>query len=336
MTDDPILLIGGTGHIGSQAARLLRKAHPEQKLLIGVRDPARASDFAAKLGNAEAVAIDLSQADLGLGVRPVAAVAIFLKDNHVNAIRFAQRRRIGFVSISTVAIEMVTEVAAWIRRPSFPLVLGSQWLAGSGVLATLHFAQAYEKLDSITLSAVIDPTDMGGSAAMADSERLGPVMRGALVRESGAYAWLTGERLSQPVTCADGSRTKGSVYGTFDAPSLSEITGAANVKLVFAVAETARTKAGGAPSSEIIIDLSGVDRQGIHRRSRHALISADGQAPVTGLGVALVLERLTGLDGRAPAADGLYFVDNLIDHQRFVARARAEGIALVDLPNEAE
>ena len=90
MTFDPILLIGATGHVGNHTARTLRKAHPNLPLLIGVRDVARAAGLVSELGNAEAVAVDLSKADLGLGDRKVSAVGIFLKDNHTNAVRFAR------------------------------------------------------------------------------------------------------------------------------------------------------------------------------------------------------------------------------------------------------
>ena len=72
MSPKPILLIGGSGVIGRRTARSLRDAHPDVPLLIG---------------RAEDVALDLSVDDLGLGERPVGAVAVLPKDDRVAARR---------------------------------------------------------------------------------------------------------------------------------------------------------------------------------------------------------------------------------------------------------
>lgn len=72
----PILLIGGSGVVGRWAARFLREAHPDLPLLIGGRNLARAEEAAAAIGKAEGVALDLAADDLGLGERPVSAVAV--------------------------------------------------------------------------------------------------------------------------------------------------------------------------------------------------------------------------------------------------------------------
>ena len=133
-TIEPILLIGGAGHVGANTARSIRRAHPDQPILIGGRDLARGGAIATEIGNAEAVAIDLSKADLGLGDRPVGAVGIYLKDNYTNAIRFAQARGVPFASISTVTIEMATEVASYINNPKSTIILASEWLAGGGMM----------------------------------------------------------------------------------------------------------------------------------------------------------------------------------------------------------
>jgi uncharacterized protein YbjT (DUF2867 family) len=331
MKTDPILLIGGAGYVGNHAARTLRRAHPDLPLLIGGRDPSKAAPLVAELGNAEAVAIDLSKDDLGLGNRPVSGVGIFLKDNHTTAIRFAQNRGVPFASVSTVMIEMATEVAAYIHNPRSTIVLSSEWLAGAGMLTTLHAAKAYRQLETIKLVGILDPADMGGAAAAADSTRLGPVMSGAMIRENGAYRWLSGNDIPQRVTCVDGTAIDGFAYGVFDVQALTEATGARNVKFVFAVANSAGSRAGGPPSSEIVVELAGTDHQGNPKRSRHAMVSMAGQAAVTGFGIALVLERATGLDGQPAPAHGLYFVEGLLTPEAYRNRATAAGFSFLDL-----
>ena len=63
----PVLIIGGSGIVGSQAAQTLRKLHPDLPIAIGGRDLAKAKSVADTVGSAEAVSIDLDRADLGEG-----------------------------------------------------------------------------------------------------------------------------------------------------------------------------------------------------------------------------------------------------------------------------
>ncbi len=331
MSLNPVLVIGATGHVGNHVARSLRKAHPQLPLLLGVRDVARAAALVAELGNAEAVAIDLSKADLGLGDRAVSAVGIFLKDTTSNAARFARDRGVPFTCISTVMIELATDIATYIRNPNSTLVLSSEWLGGMGVMITLEAAKAYSKLDTITMISLLDPADIGGPAASADSARLGPVMGGAMIRENGAYRWVQRGENVRRVRIVDGTELDGSIYGVLDIQALAEATDAANIVFVFAVAETAGTKAGTGPSAEVIVELSGTDLNGQPKSSRHAMVSMTGQAPVTGFGAALVLERMAGLDGQPAPAHGLYFIENIITPDAYLTRAKAAGFTFLDL-----
>lgn len=86
MASDPILLMGGTGAIGQLSARALRTAHPDAALLIGGRDQAKAEAAAREIGGAaEGVAIDPRAPDLGLGERPIGALAVFYSDDRLAA-----------------------------------------------------------------------------------------------------------------------------------------------------------------------------------------------------------------------------------------------------------
>ena len=89
MSTDPILLIGGSGVVGRGTARFLQIAHPDVQLLIGGRDLARAVAVASEVGTAQGVVLDLTAGDLGLGARPVRAVATLLYDDSLAGLRFA-------------------------------------------------------------------------------------------------------------------------------------------------------------------------------------------------------------------------------------------------------
>jgi hypothetical protein len=85
-------------------------------------------------------------------------------------------------------------------------------------------------------------------------------------------------------------------------------------------------------STEIIIELAGEDLQGEPLRTRHAVVHPAGAAPLTGLSVAMVLERLLGLDGHPPTSPGLYFPYQLLDAAAYLARLEQEGGELRELP----
>lgn len=156
MSTEPILLAGGSGIVGHWTARFLRAAYPDAPLLIGGRDPGKVGKAAAALGHAEGVALDLTADDLGLGRRPVGAVAVLFMDERVAGLRFAQARGVPYVSISPAIHEIAPEVAAYMDKPdAAPVVLGSEWLVGATTLPALAFATAFGRLHEITIGALL-------------------------------------------------------------------------------------------------------------------------------------------------------------------------------------
>lgn len=120
--------------------------------------------MAADLGNAHGVAIDPGRPDRGLpGEASHTALALFLKDDTLNALRYALAKGIAHIGLSSGPFEIVPEVALFIHDPArAPVVMASQWLVGSAVFPALHFADAYETLEMIRIGAVLDEEDMGG------------------------------------------------------------------------------------------------------------------------------------------------------------------------------
>jgi hypothetical protein len=73
------------------------------------------------------VAIDLSRRDLGLpNDVAVGAVAMFVKDETLNAQLFAQDRGAAFVEISSAAFEIGPQTAFYIERPQQLTTFGIQ------------------------------------------------------------------------------------------------------------------------------------------------------------------------------------------------------------------
>jgi hypothetical protein len=78
-------------------------------------------------------------------------------------------------------------------------------------------------------------------------------------------------------------------------------------------------------STEILIEIAGDDHAGRPIRTRHAVVHPQGQMPLTGLGVAMLLERLVGLDRKPPVPAGLYFPYQLLEPDAYLARLKQVG-----------
>ncbi len=322
----PVLLVGGSGLVGRRTAQYLRAACPDVPLLIGGRDLAKAQAVAAEIGNAAGIALNLAAADLGLGEQPIGAVAVFVKDDTLATLRFAQSRGVPQISISSGASEIAPEVAAYMQQPTASaVVLGAEWLVGAVTVPTLEFANVFSRLDDITLSALLDEQDTGGPAAEIDMHRLGEIMPAALTRRDGAFFWRIGEQAQAQFHAIDGTRTEAVALSPFDIMGLAIETGAPNVQFNLGVGVSSTRRRGEPMSTEIIIELAGEDKAGQPLHTRHAILHPQGQMPLTALGVALVLERLTGLDNQPATRPGLYFPYQLLEPAAYFARLEKIG-----------
>lgn len=332
MSQKPIFLIGGSGIVGRWAARFLREANPDVPLLIGGRDGTKAEKAAGEIGRAEGVALDMTADDLGLGERAVSAVAVLFTDERIAGLRFAQSRRVPHVSISPGIIELAPEVAAYIHSPSAsPVVLGTEWLVGATTVTTLGFAKAFRQVHDIKIGALLDEKDAFGPAANVDLERQTKTMPAALARRDGVYIWRTGDHAKATFRAIDSTEMDASALSPNDVVGLATATGAPNVTFNLALGVSSSRRRGEPMSTEIIIELSGKDHAGQPLRTRHAVMHPEGQMPLTGLGVAMLLERLTGLDGAPATPAGLYFPYQLLDPAAYAMRLKAIGGEILTL-----
>jgi hypothetical protein len=332
MVPNPVLLVGGSGVIGQQTAHFLRSRYPQLPLLIGGRDVDKANQVAREVGNAEAVTIDLTAEDLGLGSQPIGGVAVFFMDERMTTLRYALSKRVPYVSISSGIQEMSLEVAPYLHaRDAAPVVLGTEWLVGATTLPTLHLATAFKHVSDITVGALVDEQDISGPTTHADLERLAMVLPAALARRDGAYYWRLGDDTPSKIRAIDGTEIDAAPFSAYDVAGLGAATNAANIHFNLASGVTSTRRRGEPPSTEIIIELSGTDHEGQPLQTRHAVFHPEGQRSVTSNGVAMILERVLGLDGKAPPAPGLYFPHQLLDGRHYLDRLREIGGELLEL-----
>ena len=332
MSLNPILLMGGSGAIGHHTARALRAAHPDVPLLIGGRDLGKAQRAAEQIGGAQGVVIDPAAEDLGLGNRSVSGVAVFYMDHALAGLRYAQKRGVPHLSISSGVFEIAPEIATYMHSPgASAIVLGYEWLVGATTVSTLDIAKAFGRIDDISIYALVDEQDTGGPTVATDFEHLNRMLPAALTRRDGVYVWREGEDSKVIFRAVDGTEIEASGFSSIDVVGLAAATGAPNVQFNMAIGVSSTRRQGKPMSTEIIIELRGEDLNGEPLRTRHAVVHPRGAAPLTGLSVAMNLERLLGLDGRPATPPGLYFPYQLLDAATYLERLRQEGGELREL-----
>lgn len=333
MSLHPVLFMGGSGAIGHHSARALRAAYSDVPLLIGGRDLAKAQQTAEEIGGAQGVVIDPAASDLGLGNRPVSAVVLFYMDHALAGLRFAQQRKIPHLSISSGIFEIAPQIARYIHRPeASAIVLGYEWMVGATTVAALHVAEAFGRVDDIRVHALVDEQDGGGPTVAKDFEHLNKMLPAALTRRDGEFMWREGEDAKVSFRAADGTIMQGAGFSSIDVEGLAAATDAANVEFNLASGVSSSRRQGKPMSTEILIEIAGADHQGQPLQTRHAVIHPAGAAALTGLSVAMLLERLLGLDGQPPTPAGLYFPYQLLDAGKYLQRLKEEGGELRELP----
>ena len=120
-------------------------------------------------------------------------------------------------------------------------------------------------------------------------------------------------------------------FSSIDVVGLAAATNACNVQFNMAIGVSSTRRQGGPMSTEILIELAGEDQKGEPLRTRHAVVHPAGAAVLTGLSVAMILERLLGLDGQPPTPAGLYFPYQLLDAAAYLQRLEQEGGELREL-----
>lgn len=333
MSCNPVLLLGGSGAIGHQTARALRAIYPDVPLLIGGRDFVKAQRTAAEMGNAQAIVPDMNSAELGLGDKPISAVVVLYKDHSLAALRFAQMRGIPHLSISSGVFEIAPEIANFMHAPTASaVVLGYEWLVGATTIPAIHLTKSFAQVDKIHIGALVDEQDTGGPAVAEDFEYLSRLMPAALSRRDGRWGWREGDDAKVVFSALDGSKINASGFSSIDVAGLAAATGARSVQFDLGQGVSSSRRKGKPLSTEIILDISGLDHSGRALRTRHAVVHPGGAAPLTGMGIALLLERLIGLDGKPPVAPGLYFPYQILDASHYLARLAQEGGEVLPLP----
>jgi hypothetical protein len=343
----PLLIVGGYGLVGGQAARLLRQRHPDLPLLLGGRHPEAARALAAAIG-ASAVAIDVAaeQPLASLPERPAAVLAAvsdprdyLLVDAMRRGIPIADINRAGHASILDVA------VAAARERPAAAVLLSGSWMAGVSALMAAAVVRELGGAERVDISALASPDDRVGPDSWGFSDRLAwPYypMRGG--RRQPAHP-LTGLRR---VRCADLGDRPAALVGTLEQTTLPITLGVPTVETRMALQSVAALygliglKRSGAlrwlarpalrGTRAALLQRPGTgDFAGITVTARNLgrsvsvdLLDTRGQAHLSAIGAAIAAERVLG--SGLPA--GLSFPEQSADPEADLELLRRAGVVV--------
>lgn len=332
-----ILIAGGYGVVGSQIAQLLRQRHPDVPLLLAGRNPSHAADLVNRLGNAEAIKLDIeSDSPLAhLNGLPAAVLSVVNDpDNHL--LIDSARNAIAYVDI-TRWTERMSEatVQASLENLRAPIILGSAWMAGVAVILAKAASDTFESVSNIDLDILFATADKAGPNSAEYMDRMSvpfnitvdgkkqqryPFTDAKNVAFPGGYTgkvyrFDVPDQMTLPVT-AGAASVNGRIGfdDTFSTSSLAFMAKYGVMKLldkpIFdSVRRSLIYNPGDGAAHEIVIEIEGTDANGEYKKERVTVLDPLGQTHLTACGAVVQLERALGLDGYPALLPGVHFPD---------------------------
>ncbi|WP_432512154.1 hypothetical protein [Kineococcus sp. SYSU DK001] len=294
----PVLVVGGTGVVGSATAAHLSRRQPR----IEVVAAGRSSDVPA----------DTALPGLGLPAgRAFGAVVNLAPDPFHHVHRFAQEREVPLVSLIGGPHSLAEEITVHsAHRGDATFVHAGHWAGGLVGALALQAAERLRSVETLTVVAVLDPRDRLGPAATdgrvwREFEAAHPF---PFTAGGGGWNWTTRHtRRRVPFTTVSGDLATAWQISTTDVLGLGEALRPALVRFAAADDEdSAGTLVGAPPSHDVVFDLTGTNRHRSPVAHRLDLRHPRGFADLTGLSAALLTERVLGLNGGLAPRPGFH------------------------------
>lgn len=326
----PVLILGATGSLGARTVRMLRKLHPALPITIAARDMDKAAALAREVGHATTARVDIAVP--GLGLDPSARHSIVvtaLRDHSFNSLRYAQAQDAPYMAMSDGVFELGPVIAHFVHNAgSAPILLLGHSNGGVPTLAALHFARDFETVEAIELGLLFDPGDPFGAVSAKDLERITRIGPRPLLKDGGQWRWADTPLATRSFTSIDGTTHVAHAAGLLDVLSLGSATPAARLRIDLAGGLTASSRKGGAPSTEVIIEITGRKKTGETGKFRYELVDPEGYAAMSARGAAVAIECLLGLAGTPAPEAGLLLPETLIEPRHLVRRLEEFGVGI--------
>lgn len=353
--NDAVLIAGGYGVVGQQAAELIRKRHHSLPLVIAGRNPSKAEALARELTNTDIAMLDVEQPNPLNGLKPRAILAV-VNDPFDYLLVEAVRGGIPYVDITrwTERLKVaVSRVSAELFHA--PVMLSSAWMAGVAAVVAVAVCHQLRALERIEISMLYSLKDKAGPNSAEYMDRMATPFEIMLNGERRQIYPYTDPR---KITFPGGYSAKAYRFDTPDQYTLPSTTGAETVaariafddavatnllvlltrsgiwKLISGDRFTALRRSllynpGKGASHEIVIEAAGVDEYGNPKTVRATIVDPKGQTHLTALGALVQLERLLGLDGAPPPAPGIVYPDTAPQIDSALRVLRDFGVSII-------
>ncbi len=351
-----MLIAGGYGLVGAQAAELLRERRPGLPLVLAGRTPANGGALAERLGGATCVRIDLTEAADPLGdlAEVPAAILATVNDPRGALLQAALDRGIPYVDITRWTALVRGALVRCAATPAHaPVMLASGWMGGVVPLLAAWAARDLQTLDRIDIAIRYALADRAGPDSVAYMDRLADRFETTIDGEPRLVPALSDARR---VGFADGSRGRVLRIDTPEQMTLPAVIGAPTVatRIGFDDQTTTATLAGlrrlgvlRLLAAERLTDtrralmhrpgeggpaLVRIDLSGDERTATVQVHDPAGQSHLTAVGAVIAIERVLGLDGGPPEPAGPRFPEQAPDPEAAVATLARHGVEVAKRP----
>jgi saccharopine dehydrogenase-like NADP-dependent oxidoreductase len=334
-TNDAVLIAGGYGVVGQQAAQVIRQRHPDLPLIIGGRNPAKAETLARELTNADIAMLDVEQPNPLNGLRPRAILAV-VNDPLDYLLLDAVRGGIPYVDITRWTERVKIAVSGTSAKVlQAPVLLSSAWMAGVAAVVAVAISRQLRGIDRIDISVLYSLKDKAGPNSAEYMDRLATPFS---VMLNGMHKQVYPYTDPRTITFPNGYKGKAYRFDTPDQFTLPTTIGARTVAARIAFDDAMATmllvvlirsglwklmsaqwftplrrsllyNPGSGASHQIVIDAVGQDESGNAKTIQATIVDSQGQTHLTAVGALIQLERLLGLDGALPPAPGIVYPD---------------------------
>jgi len=359
-----VLIAGGYGVVGSQIAEIIRQRHPTIPLLLGGRNPNHAKALVQRLGNAEAVALDLESTSPleGLSFKP-AAVLNVVNDPHDYLLLDCARRGVSYVDITRWTERMsAAVVSVSLEELRAPVMLGSAWMAGVAVILAQAASESFSEIDNIDLDILFAMADKAGPNSAEYMDRLSipfnirvngkteprmPFSEPKTVDFPGGYSgkvfrFDTPDQLTLPSTVGAKSVSgrigfdSASATGSLAFMARSGIMKLLDRPMFDGLRRGLLYNPGDGAAHEIVIEIEGKDREGRPSKQRITVLDPMGQTHLTACGATIQLERVLGLDGLSAPESGIHFPEKGANIDAALNLLRDNGVLIEGLAARSE
>ncbi|MBE9583314.1 hypothetical protein IM792_02530 [Mucilaginibacter sp. JRF] len=323
-----ILIAGGYGLVGSNAARLIRKHYKDVELILAGRTPQHGEQLARELGNAKTAHLDL-KARFKKEQYGAIDLVIAATEDRSNVLQEAAILN-GFACITiTEMAEDISPILCRSLHKAFPapIVLASHWQAGIITLVAKQVSTKFSEITRIETAGLYDERDPIGPMV---AKQVKNFVGNALLCDQGKWLFVDAKENPRLFLLKDGTQVTGYPMGTLDVPSLAAITNSPNVRFDFATGESIGSHNGLAASHDLYIDIEGVLLSGEKGKLRTIISDPKGYGHLTAVGIFLITERILGLGDRLGIpAGGLYLPETILPSDNIITRMEEFGITAI-------